>query len=219
MNTIPAAADPARSSCSPPLLIVVEGRNDIEFLRRMSALLSTTDESLPDLSVLERRGSIVFVPFGGGEIQSWAYRLAPLGKLEFHLYDRELPPLSEARFTAARIVKLRAGCHAVVTRKRSLENYLPPQAIFEAGGIQIEIANDDDVAEIVAKKKFLNHNPNRDWLELTTRCRRRMKNQAKLWLNRAAVDRATVDLLAKSDPDGEIHGWLAKIAEMVRGLC
>ena len=158
------------------------------------------------------------MPFGGAEILNWAYRLAPLDKAEFHLYDREIQPLSEARYTAAQIVNSRAGCRAVVTGKRSLENYIHPQAIFEAGGVQIEIADDDDVAEIVAKKRFLRHDPQRDWLEITTRCRRRLRNQAKQWLNRAAVDRMTIDRLATSDPDGEIRGWLAKIAEMVRGL-
>jgi putative ATP-dependent endonuclease of OLD family len=202
------------SSRGPPLLVVVEGRNDIEFLRRISAILNAIDRTLPDLSALERRGQIVFMPFGGGELHSWAYRLAPLGKAEFHLYDREMPPLSDARFTAARIVNLRTGCRAFVTGKRSLENYLHPQAILEAGGIEIEIADDDDVAEAVAKKKYLSHDSNRNWLELDARCRRRLRNHVKQWLNRAAVDRITAELIAARDPDGEIRDWLAAIAEM-----
>jgi hypothetical protein len=211
---IPALEESKTPSRSPPLLIVVEGGNDIEFLRRISAIIGTIEQGLPDLSTLERRGSVVFVPFGGGEVQSWAYRLAPLGKAEFHLYDREIQPLSESRYTAAQIVNCRAGCRAVVTRKRSLENYLHPQAIFEAGGVRIETADDDDVAEMVAEKRFLNHHPDRDWSETPARCRRRLKNQAKQWLNRAAVDRMTLDLLATSDPDGEIRGWLTAIGEM-----
>jgi hypothetical protein len=212
---LPVVLDESKtSSRGPPLLVVVEGQNDIEFLRRISAIVSTIDEALPDLSSLERRGSLVFFPFGGGEVQSWTYRLAPLGKAEFHLYDREIEPLSETRYTAARIVNSRAGCRAVVTSKRSLENYLHPQAIFEASGVRIEIADDDDVAEAVAKQKFLTHDPNRDWLERSARCRRRLKNQAKQWLNRGAVDRMTVDLLSVSDPDGDIRSWLITIRQL-----
>ena len=204
-------------SRGPPLLVVVEGQNDIEFLRRISVIINGIDKRLADLATLERRGSLVFVPFGGGEIQSWAYRLAPLGRAEFHLYDREMQPLTEERYTAARIVNCRDGCRAVVTSKRSLENYLHPQAIFEAGGVRIEIADDDDVAEAVAQKRFLNHDPDRNWSETTARCRRRLKNQTKQWLNRSAVDRMTVGLLAASDPDGEIRGWLTAIGEMANG--
>ena len=204
-------------SRGPPLLVVVEGQNDIEFLRRISTIVSGIDKALPDLSTLERRGSMVFVPFGGGEIHSWAYRLAPLGRAEFHLYDREIEPLTEERYMAAQIVNCRDGCRAVVTRKRSLENYLHPRAIFEAGGVRIEIADDDDVAEMVAQKRFLNHEPERNWGDTTARCRRRLKNQAKQWLNRAAVDRMTVELLTASDPDGEIRSWLTAIGEMANG--
>ena len=201
-----------------PVLVVVEGGNDVEFLRRISAVLSMEDKSLPDLSILERNGKFVFLPFGGGEIQSWAFRLAPLGKAEFHLYDREVPPLSEQRYSTARIVNLRPGCRAFVTSKRSLENYLHPQAIFEATGIQVEFGDNDDVAELVAQKQFLGQDLDRDWLSITARCRRRLRNRAKHWLNRDAADRMTAELLAARDQDGEVRNWLTTIAEMVADL-
>ena len=218
MNVEDSQGRPSLSHPNLPLLIVLEGQNDIEFLRRISVMLSAVDSRLPDLSILERRDQIVFVPFGGGEIQSWAYRLAPLRRAEFHLYDREVPPLSEQRFATARIVNLRPGCSAFVSGKRSVENYLHPQAIFQASGIQIEFGDNDDVAEVVALKRFLTHDSDRNWLSITARCRRRLRNRAKLWLNRDAAGRMTAELLAARDPDGEVRNWLTTIAEMVADL-
>lgn len=200
-----------------PLLVIVEGRNDIAFLRRISAVLSTADDALPNLSALERRGALIFVP-SGGEIEKWALRMAPLGKAEVHVYDQEVPPLSEARYYAARIVNLRPACRAFVTRKRNLENYLHADAIFQASGIEIEFGDDADVADLVARNRFLVADPSRDWLSISARCRRRLRNHVKQWLNRDAVDRMTSALLDERDPNGEIRSWLAAIGQLTGSL-
>ncbi len=78
------------SQNSSPLLILVEGTHDIAFLKRISAMLSLGNPPLPDLGTLERRGHIIFIPFGGGTLLSWTHRLSGLGLSEFHLYDREM---------------------------------------------------------------------------------------------------------------------------------
>ena len=41
-----------------PVLVVVEGETDIQFLRRASAIFQADDQSLPDLGQLERGGSL-----------------------------------------------------------------------------------------------------------------------------------------------------------------
>ena len=69
---------------SQSVLIVIEGNNDIEFLRRASTILSMSDRTLPNLGHLERSGRIVFVP-SGGDVRRWAFRLAELRSPEFHL--------------------------------------------------------------------------------------------------------------------------------------
>jgi hypothetical protein len=196
-----------------PTLVVVEGRNDIEFLRRASAILRTSDSSLPDIAQLERSGRLVFVP-SGGDVRGWAFRLAGLGSPEFHLYDRENSPTAESRLEAARIVNLRTGCRAAVSSKRSVENYLHRDAILEARGIEVHFSDDDDVADLVAERCFLRQHPAGGWHELSVRARRRLRNRAKSWLNTLAVDRMTVARFAQRDPNGEITGWLKSIAEM-----
>ena len=134
------------------LLAVVEGVHDIAFLRAVSVMLHAHEPGLPDLGAMEHRGEVVFVPFGGVDLKLWTHRLAPLGKPEFHLYDREESPETELRLRLADAVNQRPGCNAVVTSKRSLENYLHPAAILEAGGVTVHFGDDDDVADLIARQ-------------------------------------------------------------------
>ena len=136
------------------ILLVVEGVNDIEFLRRISSLLHSHDASLPALAELEQRGELVFVPFGGGNVKAWTRRLAPLAMPEFHLYDRESPPETDQRREAAAAVNRRTRCRAALTRKRSLENYLHPRAIFAARGVDLTFEDFDPVAELAAQRVY-----------------------------------------------------------------
>jgi len=138
---------PRSSPLASPLLLVVEGPHDIEFLKRISVILSVHDPHLPDLVSMERRGRVIFIPFGGGDAGLWMDRLAPPGLPELHIYDRESSPETELRQRMAEMVNLRPGCQAVLTSKRSLENYLHPAAIREVCGVELEFTDDDPVAE------------------------------------------------------------------------
>ena len=66
---------------------------------------------------------VVFTPTGGVDLTS-AFRFAGLGLPEFHLLDRDVPPVTQTRHWVAAMVNLRLRCRAVVTSKRTLENYL-----------------------------------------------------------------------------------------------
>lgn len=198
----------------PRVCVVVEGPHDIEFLRRISATLHTSDGRLPDLWAMERRGELVFVPFGGGDLRLWTHRLAGLGIPEFHLYDRESPPETELRREAAEVVNRRPGCLAVLTRKRSLENYLTPDVIREALGIEVAFTDDDPVADLVAQHCYARTAQEPAWEDLPRRAKQRRRNRAKRALNTKAAERMTPQRIAQSDPGGEIAGWLLSIARM-----
>lgn len=198
----------------PRLLVVVEGPHDVEFLRRISLMLHAVEPSLPDLTDLERRGLLVFVPFGGGDSLPWTFRLAGLRRREFYLFDRDVPPATEARQRAAELVNWRPGCCAVVTSKRSLENYLDPRAVFEVSGLQVAFSDDDDVADVVARARYGRQDPQKPWDELPGRTRKRRRNKVKKWLNTKAVDRMTPERLRQRDPEGEIRSWLGTIARL-----
>ncbi len=201
------------ASTLPKVLVVVEGPNDVEFLRRISVILHREDARVPDLADMERRQALVFVPSGGADSTS-AFRFAALQLPEFHLLDRDVPPATESRQWVAAMVNSRPGCRAVVMSKRSLENYLTPAAIFEASGISIAISDDENVPELVARHAHEFRGASVSWEQLPIRTRKRLRDKAKKWLNGRAVEHMTPERLAAFDRDGEVRTWLAIIASL-----
>ena len=207
-------SQPQPSRRSPHILVVVEGRFDIEFLKRISTILSADTAGIPNLAEMERRHELMFFPFGG-DPWLWADRLDPLGLPEFHLYDREAPPETEIRQRAAKKVNLRPGCRAVLTTKRSLDNYLHPQAIAEACGIDIEFGDHEHVADLIAEQLY-DRRDQIPWCELPRRTQVRRRNRVKKWLHTKAVDRMTSERLTERDPHGEVISWLMAITRLRR---
>jgi len=152
---------PLQPPTSPAVLCVVEGIIDTEFLRRLSARLHAERPSIPNLQQLEESGELVFLPCGGGDLRVWSQRLAPLGCAEFHLYDREQSPVTEVRQQIIADINRRPNCRAVLTHKRSLENYLHPHAITQSGAGEIEFGDDDPVSMLVARRRLKDSPPRR----------------------------------------------------------
>ena len=195
------------------LIVVVEGFFDVEFLTRISRILHKHDPQVPDLRTLEQSGEIIFVPIAGSNFLHWTHRLAGLTVAEFHILDRETAPLTEERLRAAELVNQRPGCRAVLTSKRAMENYLSPEALKEARGINVSFGDQDDIPQMTASA-LLKQAGGPDWSELKSRTRRRLRNLAKKWLNSEAVDRMTVERLAERDPAGEVRAWLMTIGSL-----
>jgi hypothetical protein len=198
----------------PGVFVLVEGTYDIEFLRRISAILHAANPAMPSLAEMERRLELIFVPFGGGDLALWTFRLAGSGRAEFHLYDRDTAPESASRQRLADVVNLRPGCRAFLTGKRSLENYLDSTAVFEAGQLPVAFTDDDYLPDLVARLEYEQRGRTIPWHQLPARTRKRRHNHAKRWLNTAAVDRMTAERLARRDPEGEVCSWLRTIARL-----
>jgi len=199
----------------PQVLVVVEGPNDIEFLRRISAILHREDPSLPDLADMERQLALFFVPSGGVDLSS-AFRFAGLGLPEFHLLDRDIPPATQTRQQVVAMVNSRPRCRAVVTAKRSLENYLDATSVFEASGVSVMFSDEDNVPELVARRVNERHASGIPWDELSDRARKRLRNKAKKLLNTRAVEKMTAARLAERDNRAEVRTWLTTIANLSR---
>ena len=178
-------------------------------------ILEDEDPKSPNLSELENRGELIFIPFGGGHVRAWSDRFAPLVRHEFHLYDQELPPETQCRQQAALAVNRRPGCRAVLTSKRSLENYLHPDAIQAAGGIWIQYDDFDCVAKRAAREFYKQSPGKRSWDSQSLRSQNRMANRAKQWLNTIAVEHMTAKLLMERDPGREIKSWMQAIASFL----
>ncbi|MCA9005071.1 MAG: hypothetical protein KDA70_07325 [Planctomycetaceae bacterium] len=197
------------------VLVVVEGAHDIEFLTRISTLLHTAHPTLPDLAAMECNRELVFLPIGGHP-RAWLSRLAPLQLPEFYLLDGEASPEREQREELVAQINRRIRCRAVLTRKRSLENYLHPQAIQAVADITLEFGDHDCVATDVAQRVFDSSHEGYSWSQLTRRARVRLTNRVKHWLNTSAVEQMTLPLLQERDPDEEIISWLATIGQLAK---
>ena len=111
-------------------------------------------------------------------------------------------------------INTRPGCFATLTSKRTVENYLHPQAIKEACGIDLAFGDDDDVSGQLALK-LMERAGESSWRQLHYKRQRRLHERAKKILNVNAVKRMTPALLAEQDRDGEVIGWLRAIRLMI----
>lgn len=193
------------------VVVLVEGANDVQFLKRISLVLHQDDPAIPDLATREACSELLFVPIGGSDHRIWLNRLAPLNLNEFHLFDRDVSPLTEEHQAAVDAVNRRQNCIATLTGHRHVENYLHPDAIFAANGIRACYGSDDDVAEICARCVYQHDGGTHDWDSLTRRKRRQYMHRAKRWLNTDAVSRMTPAMLDEQDPEGDVRAWLEAI--------
>ena len=207
-------AGPARRQR--PLLAVVEGGHDIEFLTRISRLVHAADTRLPHLERAALTSKLLFLPAGGANLGDWTLRLAALELPEFYLFDREMSPETKLRKQLVATLNARPQTAAFLTRKRSLENYLHPAAICAVTGIDLSFGDDDSVASLAAQALFESKPGDPAWSALSARARKRLRDRSKRWLNTRAVERMTLAQLYERDPDGEVIGWFRAVAELLR---
>ena len=141
------------------------------------AILHRADAAVPGLADLEQQHKLFLVPSGGSDLWS-AFRFAGLQLREFHLLDRDVSPATEVRQQVAAMVNSRAGCRACLTSKRTLENYLHDDSVFEASGIRVVITDEANVPELVARGVY-GRSVRSVGSTLPTRSRKRLHNKAK----------------------------------------
>ena len=115
----------------------------------------------------------------------------------------------------------RAGCSAVCTSKRELENYVHFEAINEAYavhnvalGLTTHFGEFDDVPAIVAQAVH-DASGGAPWAQVPEDARRRKMRNAKSCLNGLATSKMSVARIAETDPADEIRGWLRQIRAMM----
>ena len=199
------------------IFIAVEGINDINFLSGVSSILHASDSTIPDLSSLEKAGQVVFIPLGGGNLKWWTNRLQELRRAEFHLYDRDTPPLTGQHQTAADKVNEAGGgrCKAILTGRREIENYIHPTAIKQELGIEVEFQDTCDVPRIVAEALHLKNGGETPWSELAPEKQKEKEGRAKKKLCGPCAQRMTPALIDEQDSSGDIRSWLLDIAQLM----
>jgi len=187
------------------VLICVEGPTDIDALKWLSRALHIEDPNLPDLSSDPR---FAFVPSGGSTLQHWVaeHYLSGLGRNEAHIYDSDVPDYAKA---VDAVNTRQDGSWATQTAKHEIESYLHPDAIKDALGVEVEVAdhlNTDGnaVPKAVALAMYAANPvgaPMRD-------------SSVKKLLASKAFPRMTADRLTERDPNGEVRGWMARLLQM-----
>ena len=206
---------PRRACRDGPLLLVVEGANDVLFLKHLSQLARQLESTLADLANLVRSGRLIFVPFGGGNILSWSERLAPLGCPEFHLLDREFPLETANREQAIARISSRSRCRGFLTRLPTAEHYLlPTLAVFRARVSTTEYQS-ASVPHQIAVTWYLSQNSPTPWQDLPIRKRHRYIQRAKGWLYSHVMPQMTLEHLQAVDSSNEIVTWFRAIQTLL----
>lgn len=191
----------------------VEGKQDINFLRTISGILSRIETDIPDLGDAERSGRLVFVPLGGSSLELWVTRLQGFNLPEFYITDRDNPPPAFPRYHKYLAQwNARPGCTAWVTTKRELENYIHLSLLTAAAPTFAGTGADfDDVPSLYAEAVHTSSSGAQPWAGLSDETRKDKVLKAKKHLNGEIVQQMTPVLLSQVDPTNELRGWLREI--------
>ena len=190
----------------------VEGKNDISFLKRISAILAVTETDIPDLSSAEQSGRLVFLSLGGSNMDAWINTMENFGRPEFYLTDRDAPPPQRPKYHNFLSQWEARGCKAWVTSKKELENYICPsilraiQPAYTGTGLDFE-----DVPMLFAEAVHTAAPNVSPWMTLCEEKKKQKESSAKKFLNTVAVSSMTPDLLTQTDIGGDIRGWLREV--------
>jgi hypothetical protein len=199
------------------VFVGVEGKWDIEFLRRASRMLHAGDPTIPDLAAAEADGTLVFIPLGGSSMELWSLTLAGLQRPEFYITDRDVAPPGQPKYHGQLAIwNARHNCSAVCTTKRELENYLHPDAIKVIAPLFPDTIQDfDDVPLLVAEALHVGDPAAPPWATCTPEKKKEKSSRAKRRLNTECVDHMTAARFAVADPGAEITDWLRTIAGLL----
>jgi energy-coupling factor transporter ATP-binding protein EcfA2 len=198
------------------VLVCVEGPNDIEFLERISSKLKLAD---PEIISFLSEHRVALLPLGGGTLKHWVAKryLRNLHIPEVHFYDRDdlVPPKYQEACDA--VNALGDGSWAVISSKREMENYLHRDAISALDGIDVPVADDDDIPLMVAKALHQRSESEVSWDDVARDDKKLADKvgRAKKRLNTVAADCMTFDMLKERDPNDEFVGWLRRISAML----
>ena len=201
------------------VFVGVEGPNDIEFISRISALLSATEPDIQNLRSAEQAGSLVYIPMGGSTLELWTNRLQGLAIPEVHIMDRDNPPPDTPKYqeSADRVNARGRGAVAFTTSCREMENLIHRDAIHEELGYAPALIKPfDDVPALVAEMVHAASGSPNPWAALDEDKRGKKISKAKRRLNREITDRMTADRLNASDPAGELRTWLRRIGQYLQ---
>jgi AAA15 family ATPase/GTPase len=197
------------------VIIHVEGKHDVAFLKRASEVLYENGEIDVNLNSDNR---FVVLPVGGSSLKDYVnlQYLKSLNKTEFHLYDSDDPSYQ------SEVDKVNArdnDDYATLTIKREIENYIPPQLFEEfyaTRNIDInlpdEFLDDEDVPELVSRHVYEVCNPDNSWEDCQTKSNyhRRVKKR----VHEDILPLLTLEHFDEVDAIDEMKSWFNRMEEL-----
>ena len=196
------------------LFVGVEGKNDINFFRAVSRNLSRLHpEEYPDLEDEENKGTVVFIPMGGSNLQLWVTRLNGTGRKQMFFMDRDNPPPQTPKYQSQFDAFCNAGHAAYMTERKEMENYIPLSLLRARYQDYAGTGNDfDDVPALVAQAIHKNSESSVEWEALSDDDKKKKESSAKKALNKVVASLINTDVLFEEcDPRREIRGWFSDI--------
>ena len=197
------------------VFMCVEGPNDVAFLKSMARVLLAAGDD--DGFEPDNTPEVVFLPLGGSTLRDWvnSHYLRPLNRPEIHIYDRgaDSPPKYQAQVNEVKQRNDRS--RAFLTSKREAENYLHPDAIREVLGVEVEVSDENDVPEAVARAIHEREEGAVPWEQLGAEKRKKKEGRAKQRLNNEVGAAMTVDRFLERNALDEIRRWLRAIKAVI----
>jgi len=198
------------------VFMCVEGPNDVAFLKSMARVLLAAGDD--DGFEPDNTPEVVFLPLGGSTLRDWvnSHYLRPLNRPEIHIYDRgaDSPPKYQAQVNEVKQRNDRS--RAFLTSKREAENYLHPDAIREVLGVEVEVSDENDVPEAVARAIHEREEGAVPWEQLGAEKRKKKEGRAKQRLNNEVAAAMTVDRLRERNALDEIREWFNTIKAIIQ---
>lgn len=204
------------------VLVCVEGKHDISFLRTIGSIIHQTQPDLIDLAQEESNDKLIFIPLGGSQLKIWVAEnyLKQLSVPQFYIFDGDVKGY---RNSASEVNSRDNTDMAVITSKRELENYLHQDAIKTIEAIEVVVDDEGDVPERVAKALHAIHDESISWEDLCNsdsanlkKKKKRKIDRAKHHLNSTGVQNMTWAMLQERDPQKEIISWIEKIQSYLK---
>lgn len=188
------------------VLLCVEGPTDIIALKCLSRALHAADQTVLNL---ESDPRVAFVLLGGSTLKHWvaAHYLRQLNRPEVHIYDSDV-----ASYGAAidAVNERTDGSWGVLTAKHEIECYLHADAIKEAFGVDVMVADHPGADGKAVPRLFAEVYSAQQSFDGVMK-----DTQAKIRLADKAFPLMTAERVAARDPSGEVLGWLRKLGAML----
>lgn len=200
------------------VIVMVEGKHDVAFLKRISAIIHERDPSIPNLETDER---VVIIPTGGSTLKDFINEqyLKKLNKIEFHLYDADD---SEYKEHVEQVNSEDNNNVGFITKRLEIENYIPPslfQSYYKNRDKEIELpvsfGEQDDVPDLVSQAVYEYDNPGCNWSELSNKKKKNYHSRLKSRVEEEILPNLTYEHLEQIGAIEEIYHWFNKLNELL----